>query len=300
MSPAPPAPHPASLEEHAPLLNSHNSEEEGMVRSDSLSHTPSALEVVGRNSASGLGAVATQLGLVVSTAALWRVLYTHPAGLFTYHPSFQSLAVLGFLEGPSPLLPSILAPLTLARTERAGILLLQPQPPNAAYKRKGLQLHQVVQYTSGVAIVAGAAFIVYNKVAHGAKHFTTWHAKSGLLTLILIALQLTFGAVMVYTPLQRLIFKSEERAKKVWKYHRFRLLSSPLPSSALTSDEWRRMSGYLTLFFLILTPLLALVSDWVTQNSSKAERWVIGVGLGVAGLGAFGRVQTSKLGLKTR
>ncbi|KAJ8296677.1 hypothetical protein OF846_001022 [Rhodotorula toruloides] len=279
MSPAPPAPHPASLEEHAPLLNSHNSEEEGMVRSDSLSHTPSALEVVGRNSASGLGAVATQLGLVVSTAALWRVLYTHPAGLFTYHPSFQSLAVLGFLEG---------------------ILLLQPQPPNAAYKRKGLQLHQVVQYTSGVAIVAGAAFIVYNKVAHGAKHFTTWHAKSGLLTLILIALQLTFGAVMVYTPLQRLIFKSEERAKKVWKYHRFRLLSSPLPSSALTSDEWRRMSGYLTLFFLILTPLLALVSDWVTQNSSKAERWVIGVGLGVAGLGAFGRVQTSKLGLKTR
>ncbi|BGO88665.1 hypothetical protein JCM10020v2_000283 [Rhodotorula toruloides] len=259
MSPAPPTPHPASLEEHAPLLNSHNSEEEGMVRSDSLSHTPSALEVVGRNSASGLGAVATQLGLVVSTAALWRVLYTHPAGLFTYHPSFQSLAVLGFLEG---------------------ILLLQPQPPNAAYKRKGLQLHQVVQYTSGVAIVAGAAFIVYNKVAHGAKHFTTWHAKSGLLTLILIALQLTFGAVMVYTPLQRLIFKSEERAKKVWKYH--------------------RMSGYLTLFFLILTPLLALVSDWVTQNSSKAERWVIGVGLGVAGLGAFGRVQTSKLGLKTR
>ncbi|BGP29174.1 hypothetical protein JCM10296v2_000912 [Rhodotorula toruloides] len=214
MSPAPPAApaHPTSLEEHAPLLNSHNSEEEGIVRSDTLSQAPSALEVVGRNSASGLGAVVVQLGLVVSTAVLWRVLYTHPAGLFTYHPSFQSLAVLGFLEG---------------------ILLLQPQPPNAAYKRKGLQLHQVVQYMSCGATVAGAAFIVYNKVAHRAKHFTTWHAKSGLLTLILIALQITFGAVIVYTPLQRLLFKGEERAKKWWKYHRS-VPSSTRPSSAPT------------------------------------------------------------------
>ncbi|BGO98274.1 hypothetical protein NBRC10513v2_002666 [Rhodotorula toruloides] len=259
MSPAPPAPHPASLEERAPLLNSHASEEEGMGRSDTQGVTPSALQVVGRNSAGGVAAVVVQLGLIVSNAVLWRVLYTHPAGLFTYHPSFQSLAVLGFLEG---------------------ILLLQPQPPNAAYKRKGLQLHQVVQYTSCAAIVAGAAFIVYNKVAHGAKHFTTWHAKSGLVTLTLIFLQISFGAVIVYTPLQRLIFRGEDRAKKLWKYH--------------------RMSGYLTLFFLILTPLLALASDWVRQNSSSAERWVVGVGLAVAGVGALGRVQTSKLGLKTR
>ncbi|GEM12045.1 cytochrome b561 [Rhodotorula toruloides] len=202
--------------------------------------TPSAFELVGRNSAAGGWAVLTQVGLVGSTAVLWRVLYKHPAGLFTYHPSFQSLAVLGFLEG---------------------ILLLQPQPPNATYKRKGLQLHQVVQYTSCAVIVAGAVSIIYNK------------------TLILISLQISFGALIVYTPLQRLL-GGQERVKKLWKYH--------------------RMTGYLTLYFLILTPLLALASDWVRQNSSSVERWVIGSGLGVAGFGALARVQTSKLGSKTR
>lgn len=51
------------------------------------------------------------------------------------------------------------------------------------------------------------------------------------------------------------------------------------------------MSGYLTLSFLMLTPLLALASDWVAQNSSAVERGVIGTGLAVAGVGAFARVQ---------
>ncbi|BGP21974.1 hypothetical protein JCM10295v2_000851 [Rhodotorula toruloides] len=272
MSPAPATAHAVSAAERAPLLDLYASvEEEGMGRPDAQEpgRTPSAFELVGRNSAAGGWAVLTQVGLVGSTAVLWRVLYKHPAGLFTYHPSFQSLAVLGFLEG---------------------ILLLQPQPPNATYKRKGLQLHQVVQYTSCAVIVAGAVSIIYNKVAHGARHFTTWHAKAGLLepflplppslfTLILISLQISFGALIVYTPLQRLL-GGQERVKKLWKYH--------------------RMTGYLTLYFLILTPLLALASDWVRQNSSSVERWVIGSGLGVAGFGALARVQTSKLGSKTR
>lgn len=85
-------------------------------------------------------------------------------------------------------------------TTPSGILLLQPIPSNAQQKRKGLQLHQAFQYASLVVIVGGAAVIIYNKAIHGgelalrvaaaalyrrapfsaAKHFTTWHAKSGL------------------------------------------------------------------------------------------------------------------------
>ncbi|BGP37056.1 hypothetical protein JCM10449v2_000960 [Rhodotorula kratochvilovae] len=204
----------------------------------------------------GRAALVAQVGLVVSTAVLWRVLWSHPAGLFTYHPSFQSVAVLGFLEG---------------------ILLLQPPPPTAVHKRKGLQLHQAFQYTSLVAIVAGAAYIVYNKAIHGAKHITTWHATFGVATLVLIFLQITFGALIVYGPLQRRL-GGEGKAKALWKYH--------------------RMSGYLTLFFLLATPLLALWSDWVQNNSTRGERYAIGGGLVLAGLGAVARVQTSKLGLK--
>ncbi|GAA5997094.1 cytochrome b561 domain-containing protein [Rhodotorula paludigena] len=216
---------------------------------------PSALQIVARAAAGGAGLCA-QLGLVVASVVLWRVLWLHPAGLFTYHPALQSLAFLGFLEG---------------------ILLLQPQPPSAAHKRKGLQAHQAFQYISLVSIVAGASFIFYNKAIHGAKHFTTWHATFGLITLSLIFCQIVFGALVVYSPLQRWL-GGEGRAKALWKYH--------------------RMSGYLTLSFLIVTPLLALASTWVQSNSSAFERVLIGSGIALAGAGAFVRIQKSKLGFR--
>lgn len=66
-----------------------------------------------------------------------------PAGLFSYHPYLQSLAVVGFAEG---------------------VLLLQPQPKNQAVKQKGLKVHQAVQSMSSALIVAGAVVIIYNKV----------------------------------------------------------------------------------------------------------------------------------------
>ncbi|GAA5830486.1 hypothetical protein JCM11251_002487 [Rhodosporidiobolus azoricus] len=219
----------------------------------------SAVNLISRHSFSGVAALLAQVGVVVATVVLWRVLWLHPAGLFTYHPSFQSLAFLGFLEG---------------------ILLLQPQPPNAASKRKGLQLHQIFQYSSLVLIVVGASFIFYNKAIHGAKHITSWHATFGVITLSLIVLQIIFGALLVYSPLVQLFFLSPDHAKRLWKFH--------------------RMSGYVTLTFLTATPLLALASDWVRTNTSAWERWVIGLGLGAAGVGAAARIQTSKLGLKSR
>ncbi|TNY24220.1 hypothetical protein DMC30DRAFT_191689 [Rhodotorula diobovata] len=244
--------------ERTPLLpnTQRPAEESTMAPSSSTSDRADALPLIARSSFTGPAALLAQAGLLLATLTLWRVLYTHPAGLFTYHPGLQSIAVLGFLEG---------------------ILLLQPQPPTAAHKRKGLQLHQVLQYSSLVAIVAGAAFIVYNKAIHGAKHIQTWHATFGLITLALIALQITFGALVVYSPLQRWV-GDEGKAKALWKYH--------------------RMSGYATLLFLIATPLLALWSDWLVGNSSRLERGLIGAGLVLAGVGAFARVQTSKLGLK--
>ncbi|GJN87722.1 hypothetical protein Rhopal_000677-T1 [Rhodotorula paludigena] len=197
---------------------------------------PSALQIVARAAAGGAGLCA-QLGLVVASVVLWRVLWLHPAG----------------------------------------ILLLQPQPPSAAHKRKGLQAHQALQYASLVSIVAGASFIFYNKAIHGAKHFTTWHATFGLITLSLIFCQIVFGALVVYSPLQHWL-GGEGRAKALWKYH--------------------RMSGYLTLSFLVATPLLALVSTWVQSNSSAFERVLIGSGIALAGAGAFMRIQTSKLGFR--
>ncbi|GAA5850824.1 hypothetical protein JCM9279_003937 [Rhodotorula babjevae] len=217
---------------------------------------PGPLSLIANSSFTGVAALVAQAGLALAGVTIAEVLWTHPAGLFSYHPSLQTLAVLGFIEG---------------------ILLLQPQPSTAAHKKKGLQVHQVFQYTSAVAIAAGAAFIVYNKAIHGAKHIQTWHATFGLITLALISTQITFGALVVYSPLQKLL-GGQVKAKQLWKYH--------------------RISGYLTLFGLILTPFLALWSDWLVNNSSVVERILIGTGLVLAGLGALARVQTSKLGLK--
>ncbi|GAA6048040.1 hypothetical protein JCM3770_000161 [Rhodotorula araucariae] len=246
---------PASADdlESTPLLRSDVNDDPAVPPSGGA---PSSITLVAASSFAGGAALLAQVGLLVATVVLWRVLWLHPAGLFTYHPSFQSIAVLGFLEG---------------------ILLLQPPPASAAHKRKSLQLHQVFQYTSLVCIVTGAGYIVYNKAIHGAKHITTWHATFGVVTLVLIFLQIAFGALVVYGPLQRQL-GGEGKAKSLWKYH--------------------RMSGYLTLLFLLATPFLALWSDWVRNNSSAGERYAIGGGLVLAGAGAVARVQTSKLGLK--
>ncbi|GAA5856461.1 hypothetical protein JCM8547_008754 [Rhodosporidiobolus lusitaniae] len=244
----------ANAQESTPLL-AHNDAEMGNATPAFRSSSSSTSAIIGR-AFRDPGATLAQVGLVVNTGVLWRVLWTHPAGLFTYHPSFQSLAILLFFEG---------------------VLLLQPPPVNAAAKKKGLQLHQIVQLTSLVLIVTGAAFIWYNKAVHNAKHIQTWHARFGVATLSLIFLQIIFGAFVVWSPLQR-VFGSETRAKSLWKYH--------------------RMSGYLTLTLLLVTPALALASDWVRLNSHAGERWAIGLGLALVAVGTVSRIQTGKLGLK--
>ncbi|SCV67218.1 BQ2448_5864 [Microbotryum intermedium] len=258
---------------------------------DDVAHQLTATHVGGKQQTARLtnqftrGSKPPQIGLLVSTLTTWKVLYDHPAGkqllallplrcaglladssvlrpawarwcihpgLFSYHPALQSLAILFFAEG---------------------VLLLQPPPSNNSVKRKGLQLHQVFQYTALPLILAGASAIIYNKSIHTAQHATTWHARFGLATLALILLQIVFGAVVVYSPLVQ-VFGGEGKAKRLWK-----------------------MSGYATLTLLLLTPLLALESTWVQSNSSSFERVLIGSGLGLAGLGVFLRIQKSKLGL---
>ncbi|GAA5886900.1 hypothetical protein JCM5296_005185 [Sporobolomyces johnsonii] len=239
--------------ETAPLISDDS---EPVPAPSMVNERPTSASYLSRASFGGAAALVAQSGVGLALVVLWRVLWTHPAGLFTYHPAFQSLAVLGFIEG---------------------VLLLQPIPANAAAKKKGLQLHQVFQYTALPLILTGAAFIVANKTLHNARHFTTWHATFGILTLGLIVLQIGFGAFVVYSPLIS-VLGGEGKAKSLWKYH--------------------RMSGYLTLTLLILTPLLALASDWVVNNSSQMERVLMGMGFGMAGAGLLFRIRTSKLGLQ--
>ncbi|GAA5832295.1 hypothetical protein JCM3766R1_002368 [Sporobolomyces carnicolor] len=214
---------------------------------------PSYLKYLHDSSILGFSAVLAQVGLLLSHVVIWKILREHPAGLFTYHPLFQSLAVLIFVEG---------------------IVLLQPRPTNAAVKRTGQTLHQTFQGVASLLIFAGAAFIIYNKAAHGAKHFTTWHAKIGLITLCLILLQGLFGAVAVFTPS---LVGGTGKAKSLYKYH--------------------RMSGYVGLVLLLATPVLAMWSDWVVNNSSQHERNLVGLGFAMVTIAVVIRIDTTKLGI---
>lgn len=73
--------------EDTPLL--HDSRDPAEAESDMRSSlpsgggaapSPSAVELIGRNSCTGVSSWAAQLGLVVATVVLWRVLWVHPAG----------------------------------------------------------------------------------------------------------------------------------------------------------------------------------------------------------------------------
>ncbi|GAA5895052.1 cytochrome b561 domain-containing protein [Sporobolomyces salmoneus] len=226
--------------------------------SDSMpsSPQPSYLKYLHDSSILGFSAVLAQVGLLLSHVVTWKILREKPAGLFTYHPLFQSLAVLVFVEG---------------------IVLLQPKPSNSTVKQTGQKLHQAFQGLASLLIIAGASFIIYNKAAHGAAHFTTWHAKIGLTTLCFVLLQALFGAVAVFAPS---LVGGPGKAKSLYKYH--------------------RMSGYIGFGLLLTTPVLALWSDWVVNNSSQAERNLIGVGYIMVTIAVVLRIETSKLGLKRR
>ncbi|KAK4056163.1 hypothetical protein OIO90_002894 [Microbotryomycetes sp. JL221] len=195
-----------------------------------------------------------QIGLLLAFVPLWTTLATHPAGLFTYHPAIQSFAIILFIQG---------------------IILLQPQPKDFKTKQKGLKLHQIVQYTALPLIVAGSAVIVYNKIVNKGKHLYSWHGWCGTLTLFLIVAQITFGAIIVYSPLTQLVGGSN-KAKQIWKFH--------------------RMSGYVTLSLLLLTPLLAVDSDWIQNNTTRVERIVMTGGLVLVAIGVTARISTQKLG----
>lgn len=96
--------------------------------------------------------------------------------------------------------------------------------------------------------------MIYNKHSHGAPHFTSWHARFGLLTLILLSLQALVGGGSVW--FGGVAFGGGDKAKSVYKYH--------------------RIMGYLIVILLMVTVHLAGAwSDWVVAVTTTPQRDVI-------------------------
>ncbi len=120
----------------------------------------------------------------------WSLVLTNnpkSLGYFAFHPPLQTLALVCFVfgaldmapRGPTRLIPSRVGILTLQRTT-----LARPEG-----KKQGLARHQIWMGLLALPLItAGVTIMMVNKASHGAKHFTTWHAKFGLATWIWLVL----------------------------------------------------------------------------------------------------------------
>ena len=68
------------------------------------------------------------------------------------------------------------------------LLLLQPTH-TAEQKRIGAVTHGILNSLALASFTSAVIIILYNKAAHGASHFTTAHGRIGLMTYILLIIQ---------------------------------------------------------------------------------------------------------------
>lgn len=141
----------------------------------------------------------SSLGLL---ALLWLLVLTNvkldPLPLFAFHPLLVSMGLYMLFQGMAALQK------TRGQDEKA----------------RGLLRHQILLGVLGVPLITVGVYIMWHLHSKpGAKHFISWHGLLGALLLLALWLQGLFGLAVVYSP--RMIFGSENRAKAMYKYHRY-------------------------------------------------------------------------------
>lgn len=206
------------------------------------------------------GDAVAQIVAIVSVAVFlgitWIMTLTSGSSFvwFAWHPLLLSLAIALFTYG---------------------ILTLQPTS-QARTKAAGLARHQLAMIILGIPLaLLGFLAIFFTKIAHGRAHFTTWHAISGITTIVALVAQVVLGGGSVW--FNGRLFGGNPKAKSIWKYH--------------------RVVGYVTFFMLLLTLHLGGAwSSWSQEHSSYFPR-VLAYTFAPAGLIAavYSRMRLSKM-----
>ncbi|MBW0526568.1 hypothetical protein O181_066283 [Austropuccinia psidii MF-1] len=196
----------------------------------------------------------TEIALLVWLITILTTVLTHQAGVFTFHPIFQALAVFALYQG---------------------ILILQPTDSPSS-KRTGLLFHQAFQIFGTVSIIIGSSAILYNKILHSAPHFTSWHGLFGIITASLIILQAVFGALVGFE-FSRDFILGDTFGRKLWKYHRASgyLIVALMTITILTatkSDWLLLVSNAFSIWVLRLSSLIAVVGLSSLINFRKIFR----------------------------
>lgn len=121
--------------------------------------------------------------------------------------------------------------------------------------------------------MSGITIIETNKHVNHNAHFHSLHGYLGVITGSLLLLQYAFGVAIWAVPS---ILGGEEKAKSLWKYHRY--------------------GGYLLLTLVLATIGAAADTDY-SKGVLKIKGWTIGLGIALVVVGVFPRVQLRKLGI---
>nr|ACO15025.1 Cytochrome b561 domain-containing protein 2 [Caligus clemensi] len=153
-------------------------------------------------------------------------IYLSPPGtdLFSWHPVCMIVA-FGCLSLQAILIFSPLSSLT-------------PSSPRG----DKVQLHWIFQCFSLLALVAGASAVYLNKEINGRSHFTSWHGKFGLATLIGFAVAFLGGIGSNYA----IRFRDYIKPVKMKMYH--------------------ATLGMIIFFLAMSTLFLATYSNWFTNR----------------------------------
>ncbi|KHO01903.1 Cytochrome b561, eukaryote [Metarhizium album ARSEF 1941] len=201
----------------------------------------------------GTGILA-QLGVIILCADLWAHISSSPLIFFSGHPIAMSIAKF-----------------TLTQS----VLVQQPISGDTPdQKRVGQYVHAALNLLAFAALVTGIVFIEVNKFRSGSPHFHVAHAFLGVSTLALLAGQYVVGFTMWLTPR---LYGGEERAKSLYKYHRY--------------------VGYFVLLMLLATVVSAIFTDYV-QSVLRLSFWTTSLGAVFVVMGVFPRIQKQKMGLR--
>ncbi|KAJ9164976.1 Cytochrome b ascorbate-dependent protein 3 [Coniochaeta hoffmannii] len=235
-----PATNPAA--EHEPLLG----------RPGDAIQPPSAPVIT--NLWLGTGWIALAGGALL-VAVIWAGVFLHPLlPLVSPHPLLQSAGLLAS---------------TLA------ILVLQPTwDPDT--KRRGRYAHAALNGLSFLIYVSGVTVILVNKhqSSDPHPHFHSAHGYMGVVAAVLLLGQYAVGFGMWAVPA---VFGGEERAKRVWKYHRW--------------------SGYVIYLFLLATVVAATYTPY-NETVLDIKTWSVVVAGLLLVAGVYPRVSIDKLGIR--
>ncbi|KAK3948844.1 eukaryotic cytochrome b561-domain-containing protein [Pseudoneurospora amorphoporcata] len=194
----------------------------------------------------------SQLGALLLLVTTWSAVFLHKLGvLISPHPLLQSLGTFLLIQA---------------------ILILQPTSTPAA-KRTGQRIHASLHLLSFLSFISGITVIETNKHVNHNAHLHSLHGYLGVITGTLLFAQYMFGIGIWLVPG---IFGGEEKAKALWKYHRY--------------------GGYLLLVLVLATIGAAADTDY-SKGVLKIEGWTFGLGIALVVVGVFPRVQLRKLGI---